>query len=73
MNKIFTQRKMKLSSFENPMTNESKKAYLDGGENALMSEANCEPSDRVIQNILNYAKSLEVIKLKNNVSFIIMN
>ena len=71
MNKIFTQRKIKLSTFENAKTNESQIDYFSNLENTLKFDF--EPSERVIQNILNYAKSLEVLNHKNSVSLVFMN
>ena len=73
MNKIFTHRKMRLSSNQYATRSETQLHKLNFNSNSELSKCEFELSDRIIQNILNYAKSIEVIKHKNNVSLILLN
>jgi hypothetical protein len=64
---------MRLSSKEYSTRSETQQNEFNYETNFELLESFNEPSDRIIQNILNYAKSIEVIKHKNNVGLILLN
>ncbi|NVO03266.1 MAG: hypothetical protein HXX09_11260 [Bacteroidetes bacterium] len=73
MNKMITQRKMRLASLNQTSEFLSQIADFNNLDSINSSMEITGPSERVIQNILNYAKSLEVLKMKNNFEFVMMN